>query len=182
VSAAVQSGEICSGQRIEGTFNGSRLPAFKQLDMRFTKGLSLGRLDVTAYLDVRNILNLRNVLQVFAVTNNTTSAEDSTRWFDREFGDLAGEAAANGRLNSSTGTIDLSAPTVCQNWVGSDAKAAQPSCVYLIRAEQRWGNGDGIYTKDEQANAIGAFYDFSRGDNRYTGPPRRARVGLEVNF
>jgi outer membrane receptor for ferrienterochelin and colicin len=182
VSAAIVAGEICSGQRIAGTFNGARLPSFKQVDLRLTKGLSLGALDVTAFLDVRNLLNFRNVLQVFTVTTNTTSAEDSTRWFDKELGDLANEASANNRLNSVTGDIDLSGPGACQNWIGSDAKAAQPSCVYLIRAEQRWGNGDGVYTRAEQSNAIKAFYDFSRGDNRFTGPPRRARLGIEVNF
>jgi hypothetical protein len=175
------SGEVCAGQRIAGTFNGSRLPSFKQLDMRFTKGFSLGHLDLTAYLDVRNILNFRNVLQVFTVTNNITSSEDSTRWFTKELGDMQAEGAQNGKLGSD-GTIDLSAPNACQNWINTSQKAAQPSCVYLIRAEQRFGNGDGLYTVAEQSNAASAFYQFVRGENRFTGTPRRARLGFEVNF
>jgi hypothetical protein len=180
-SAAILSGEVCAGQRIAGTFNGSHLPMFKQLDMRFTKGFNVGRLDLTAYLDVRNILNFKNVLQVFSVTNNTTSSEDSTRWFTKEFGDLRSEATKNGKLTTD-GSVDLTAPDVCRNWLTAAEKGGQPNCVYLIRAEQRWGNGDGLYTPDEQAKAIGAFYDFSRGENRFTGPPRRARLGIEVNF
>jgi carboxypeptidase family protein/TonB-dependent receptor-like protein len=180
-SAPIVSGEVCAGQRIAGTFNGSRLPSFKQLDMRFTKGFSLGRLDLTAYLDVRNILNFRNVLQVFTVTNNISSAEDSTRWFTRESGDLQAEAAKNNVLGTD-GTIDLTAPGVCKNWTSTSDKAVQPSCVYLIRAEQRWGNGDGLYTADEQESAIAAFYHFARGENRFTGTPRRARIGFELNF
>ena len=181
VSAAILSGEVCSGQRIAGTFNGSRLPTFKQLDMRFTKGFNLGRLDMTAYLDVRNIANFKNVLQVFTVTHNTTNAEDSTRWFARELGDMQAEGAQNNVLGSD-GTIDLSAPGVCQSWTNTSAKAAQPSCVYLVRAEQRWGNGDGLYTANEQSHAANAFYQFTRGENRFTGPPRRARIGFEINF
>jgi hypothetical protein len=181
VSADVLSGENCRGQEIAGTFNGARLPTFKQLDMRFTKGFGLGKFDLTAYLDIRNILNFRNVLQVFTVTNNISNAEDSTRWFQKEFGDLTSEASANNALQGN-GTINLSTPGVCTNWIGNDAKAAQPSCVYLIRAEQRWGDGDGLYTSAEQANAIQAFYNFVRGENRFTGPPRRARVGIELNF
>jgi outer membrane receptor for ferrienterochelin and colicin len=180
-SAAIVAGEVCAGQQIAGTFNGSHLPAFKQLDMRFNKGFSLGGVGVTAYLDVRNILNFKNVLQVFTVTNNIRSSEDSTRWFEKEFGDVQAEGAANSVLGAG-GTIDLSAPGVCQNWVNTSSEAAQPSCVYLVRAEQRWGNGDGLYTSDEQANAIRSFYDFTRGENRFTAPPRRARLGIELSF
>jgi len=180
-SSAIVSGEVCSGQQIAGTFNGSHLPSFKQLDMRFTKGLSLGGIGLTAYLDVRNILNFRNVLQVFTVTNNVTSSEDSTRWFTKEFGDVQSEAAANNVLGDDQ-TIDLSAPGVCANWVNTSSQGAQPSCVYLVRAEQRFGNGDGLYTTAEQSNAIQSFYDFARGENRFTGPPRRARLGIELSF
>jgi hypothetical protein len=180
-SAAIVSGEICAGQRISGTFNGARLPTFKQLDMRFTKGFGIGKLDMTAYLDVRNILNFKNVLQVFTVTNNIRSAEDSTRWFKKEYSDLQAEATVNNVLKAD-GTVDLTSPGVCANWQNQSKQQAQPSCVYLIRAEQRWGNGDGLYTAAEQGNAIGAFYEFTRGENRFTATPRRARHGLEVNY
>ncbi len=33
-----------------------------------------------------------------------------------------------------------------------------PNCVYLIRAEERYGNGDHIYTLAEQLNASNALY------------------------
>jgi hypothetical protein len=57
-----------------------------------------------------------------------------------------------------------------------------PSCVYLIRAEQRFGNGDGLYTVEEQNRAFSAYYNSFRNRNFFTDQPRRVRLGLEVNF
>jgi hypothetical protein len=54
--------------------------------------------------------------------------------------------------------------------------------VALIRAEQRFGNGDHFYTADEQRRASDALYNTIRGVHNFTGDPRRMRVGLEVNF
>ena len=62
------------------------------------------------------------------------------------------------------------------------APPAAPSCVYLIRAEQRFGNGDGVYTADEQNRAFTAFYQSYRGKNFFTDRPRQVRLGVEVNF
>jgi hypothetical protein len=52
----------------------------------------------------------------------------------------------------------------------------------LIRAEQRFGNGDGLYDASEQRRASDALYNTIRGIHNFTGDPRRMRVGLEVNF
>jgi hypothetical protein len=54
--------------------------------------------------------------------------------------------------------------------------------VYFVRAEQRFGNGDGVYDKSEQLRALDMLYEWARGEHRFTGPPRRARIGIEVNF
>jgi hypothetical protein len=54
--------------------------------------------------------------------------------------------------------------------------------VALIRAEQRFGNGDGLYDETEQRRASDALYNTIRGIHNFTGDPRRMRVGLEVNF
>ncbi len=66
------SGQVCD-REFEGDVNGARLPTFKQLDMRFTKGFGLGGMDLTAYLDARNIFNLQNTTTVFAVTNDVSN-------------------------------------------------------------------------------------------------------------
>jgi hypothetical protein len=54
--------------------------------------------------------------------------------------------------------------------------------MYLIRAEQRFGDGDGVFTIEEQSRAINALYDVARGEHAHTAPGRRARVGLEIAF
>jgi hypothetical protein len=59
---------------------------------------------------------------------------------------------------------------------------AAPNCVALIRAEQRFGNGDGLYDETEQRRASNSLYNTIRGIHNFTGDPRRMRVGLEVSF
>jgi len=168
--------------------NTQRLPAFKDLSARFTKGFGLGGVDVTAYLDVRNLLNFTNVLQVFAVNGDVRNDEERQGDPDFDPGGLATEGAANG-VAGADGELDLTfggladARTGCGNWVSSKGGApSAANCVYLIRAEQRYGNGDGVYTVDEQTNAINALYDVARGEHENVGFGRRARLGFEINF
>jgi hypothetical protein len=54
--------------------------------------------------------------------------------------------------------------------------------VYLIRAEQRFGNGNGVYTAEEQTRAFNSYYGSFRNRNFFTADPRRVRLGIEVNF
>jgi hypothetical protein len=52
----------------------------------------------------------------------------------------------------------------------------------LIRAEQRFGNGDGTYTAAEQVRAFSSYYHSFRNKNFFTDAPRRVRLGFELNF
>jgi hypothetical protein len=40
----------------------------------------------------------------------------------------------------------------------------------LIRAEQRFGGSDGVFTIEEQSQAINALYDVARGEHAHTAP------------
>jgi hypothetical protein len=180
-SREILSGGNCGGNQISGTFSGARLPSFKQLDVRLNKGFGLGGLELTAYLDVRNLLNFRNVLEVFTVTNNTTNQEDRDRFLSRELSDFADEATTNSALRADSAIV-LTGANVCRAWVDTGSAPAAPNCVYLVRAEQRFGNGDGIYDPAEQRNALGYLYEWARGEHRFTGPARRARIGIELSF
>jgi outer membrane receptor for ferrienterochelin and colicin len=184
---SVLSIENCVRLFPEG-LNTQRLPAFKELNTRFTKSFGLGGLDVTGYLDVRNLLNFRNVLQVFAVNGDTRNDVERADNMAADIGDLATEGTANG-VRSANGDIDLTfggaadRRTGCSNWVSSKGGApAAANCVYLIRAEQRYGDGDGLYTVEEQENSINALYDVARGEQQHLGLGRRARLGFEINF
>jgi hypothetical protein len=186
--------EGCARVFPEG-INSQRLPAFKQFDVRLTKGFGLGKFDVTAYLDVRNLLNFKNTLQVYAQNGDIVNNQERASHLRADLSDLATERDANsaGIADPTDGTADpgidlrfggLSDPrTGCTDWKSSKNSApAAANCVYLIRAEERFGNGDHIFTVGEQSNAINALYDAGRGEQEQTAPGRRARLGFEINF
>jgi hypothetical protein len=181
------SGDNCDREFPEG-LNQSRLPAFKNLNLRLTKGFGLGGLDVTAYLDARNILNFRNIIQVFTQTNDVRNLDEEENEFAANAEEVQAEAEHSGVTVSEDGTIDLRFGGIpdrrvgCSTWVTTDDVGAAPNCVALIRAEQRFGDGDGLYTATEQRRASDALYNTIRGIHNFTGDPRRMRLGLEVSF
>ena len=182
----VISGGVCS-QLLEGTFqyNGQRLPMYKQFDLRVTKGFNLGRFDLTAFADIRNLFNFKDEYQVFSQTGDVTNPQAIAI---NRLGDLqafAQEASANGVLGADS-TINLTFGGTgtggCGNWVNQGGASATPNCIYLIRAEQRYGNGDGLFTVAEQTRASDALYNVFRGLSSFTLMGRQIRLGLEVNF
>ena len=70
----------------------------------------------------------------------------------------------------------------CGAWVNAGALPAVPNCVYLIRAEERYGDGDHRFTLQEQRRASAASYRVDRGTHQFLGEPRRLRLGLELTF
>ena len=186
--------DVVSGDNCEDFFpeplNSSRLPSFKNLDVRLTKGFNLRGVDITGYLEARNVLNFKNIVQVFAVTNDVANATEEGANFAADSADLAVEAAEGGFLLGD-GSIDLSFgntdPTSdpranCDAWLRQDGSPGAPNCVALIRAEQRYGNGDHIFDLDEQRAASDALYYEVRGIHNFTSTPRRFRLGVELNF
>ncbi|HUR95768.1 MAG TPA: carboxypeptidase regulatory-like domain-containing protein [Gemmatimonadales bacterium] len=181
---SIMSIENCNALFPEG-INSQRLPAFKELNTKLTKSFGLGGLDVTGYLDVRNLLNFKNVIQVFAVNGDVSNAEERQQNLQSDLDDLASERDQNGALGAvgPDGAINLNfAHETCNNWVSSKNDPAAANCIYLIRAEERYGNGDHVYTVEEQTRAINALYDVARGTQEQYGAPRRARLGFEINF
>lgn len=190
----VFSGQVCQQGGFEGGLNTARLPSFKQFDLRFTKGFGIGGLDLTGYLDVRNVLNFENVLSVFVTTNDVVNDVERQRDIASNLESFSNEADDNGILDDASdgdpengrGDIDLTfggqGVSGCADYVTTQGDAAAPSCIYLIRAEQRYGNGDGTFSLDEQRTVASASYDAGRGLFAFTGDGRRARLGLEINF
>ena len=180
----VFAGGVCS-RRLDGDYNGARLPSLRQFDLRVTKGFSLGGLDLQAYTEVRNLFNFRNVNTVFAQTNDIKNNKERDRIRADEIEAFSNEANRNGVLAADS-TIDLTfggaSAGGCGAWVRDDGSSAPPNCVYMIRAEQRYGNGDGLFTQTEQIRASDALYNVFRGLSSFTGAPRRIRLGFEVNF
>ena len=90
--------------------------------------------------------------------------------------------------DEASGDMDLTfggaGASGCGDWVnGSNDDPSVPNCVYLIRAEQRYGNGDGIYTVDEQLNASNASYYANQAAPTYFyGAGTQLRLGVEFTF
>ncbi len=189
----VLSGQVCS-RVFEGDVNGARLPLLKQFDLRATKGFGLGGVDVTAYLDIRNLFNFKNTTRVYAVTNDVNSGAALDEVLEGDLDGLSAEALQNGAL-AANGDINLpgfngarpltgSNPLdmYCADWVDSGAVPSSPGCIYLVRAEERYGNGDRLFTIEEQTAASTANFNRTLGLQRFTGPGRDMRVGIELNF
>jgi|GEM_PF-361257 len=186
VDETVVSGDNCDAV-FPDPLNSSRLPSFKNLDLRLTKGFALGGLDLTGYVEARNLLNFKNIIQVFTTTNDVNNANEEVKNFSADSADYANEADASGALNGD-GSIDLSfggatdPRTGCGSWVNQGGEPAAPNCVALIRTEERYGNGDHVFDLDEQRRASDALYYTVRGIHNFSSNPRRMRLGLEVNF
>jgi hypothetical protein len=181
---SVLSGEPCATFFV-GEFLGSRLPAFKRLDLRISKTLSLAGRELVAYLDGRNVLNFENVLRVFAVTGKTSNPAEAAQVYQQDSAGFANVGQANG-IYGVTGELDLryggAAASGCGNFINAQFTPSAPDCVYLIRVEERFGDGDHIFTLAEQRRASSTAYAADRDEFAFLGPPRRVRVGIEVRF
>lgn len=180
----VFSGQVCS-RRFEGDFNGARLPITKNFDLRVTKGFAIGGLDFTAYAEGRNLFNFKNITRVYTQTNDITNKQERDRVLAGNLESYAKEGDRNGVLQADS-TINLTfgggGAGGCGGWVTQDGISATPNCVYLIRTEERYGDGDGLFTQAEQTRAVDALYSAFRGVSNFTGAPRRIRLGFAVNF
>ncbi|HTS90209.1 MAG TPA: hypothetical protein VMG41_17080 [Gemmatimonadales bacterium] len=177
-------GPGCVGLSATG-LNSARLPTTKVIDLRLSKGFSLAGTTLTAFIDARNLFNTENITQVFTETGTTADPLDHSLNLLGDRQAYAQEAAANGVLMSDS-TINLQfagqAEGGCGTWVNAGGSSATPNCVYLIRAEQRFGNGDHLFTVAEQTRASDALYQVGKGLQYFTAPGRLLRFGLEVGL
>ena len=177
----------CSTGDFTSEINGLRLPGLKQLDARFTKSFGLGGLGPD---------RLRRRPEHPELHEHHPRVPGQQRHRERggvhaptrasSASSLRTEATQNEAFDAATGDIDLAsagrASAAAAAWVNASSTPSAPNCVYLIRAEQRFGNGDGLYTADEQQRAFNSYYGSFRNRNFFTDAPRRVRLGLEVNF
>ena len=163
-----------------------RLPTTRQLDLRITKSMGGQRHPVTIYVDARNLLNARNVLQAVTGSGGLRSPRAEIVRFSSDSQAFANEAKANSLYDPATGAMNLQfgggGRSGCADFVNTNGQGAAPDCLYLLQAEQRWGNGDGVFTLAEQQRASLAYFNTQYGIQQLTGSPRRIRVGVQVGF
>lgn len=161
------------------SFAYERLPARKVLDLRFSKALGDAPYAPRFFIDARNLLNFTNVIRTFRDSGRVNIARERT--IEGGLGEVRDEASQNGAFDAATGAINLSTPGICAAWVTTQESGGTPNCVALVRAEARYGNGDGVYTEDEQRTAVGAAFDATYL-TRFNGTPRRVRIGIEMGI
>ncbi len=162
----------------EESVNSSTMPWTKTLDLRVTKGFKFASTaDLTLFADIRNLFNFKNVTRIYTETGDVVNSAYQTKLLTPEFINLQSEAKANGANNANgiTDAIDL---RNCGSWAG----AGVVDCVNLTRVESRFGNGDGIYTLQEQTTALNAYYNQVAGPQNFYSAPRSIRIGFELGF
>lgn len=175
------TGDACAATFV-GERNAFRLPSVKQVDLRLSKGFEIAGTSVNTFVDVRNAIGADRVRGVFLVTGTTQNdaARDAATVAAKD--SYALEGSWNGVLRAD-GALDLTFGTgACDNWLATSGVLAPPNCVLLIRAEERFGNGDGVFDPAEQDRAIEAYYQSLFGTHTFLGAPRRVRLGFSVGF
>lgn len=173
------SDEACPPMPFIGIDDYERLPARKVLDLRFSKALGDAPYAPRFFVDARNLLNFGNTIRAFRDPSRVDDAREAL--IANGVGTVRDEALANAAYDESTGTVNLATPGICSAWITTQHEGGAPNCVALLRAEARYGNGDGIYTIDEQRTAAGAAVDAAYLP-RLNGTPRRVRIGIEVGI
>jgi len=169
---------------LEGT---AQLPLFKTIDIRLTRSFPLGHLGGAVFLESTNLLNWTNLTDIFTETQGVKNDQYRARWLDQQVAQLETEAQTEGLLTvtgSGESAVDLRSPGVCTGWGARAANGAggPADCVLLQRAERRFGNSDGLFTRSEYSTSFGAWYDLANAPYRFYGPGRRIRLGVELSF
>jgi hypothetical protein len=165
----VGGGQLSNTQFSSGTLseqlNASRGPMLKSFDLRLTKGFDVFGTGARFVVDARNPFNIANTHQVF----NETGSIQNEKWYDL--------AIAEELLNENgTGSIS---DRVIADWPENEVNRYM-----LARAEERFGNGDGVFTVAEQTEAWGTYFNYANARSawRLRTSNQSLRLGLEFVF
>ena len=152
----------------ESAINGNTTPWNWTFDFRLTKGFQLGRsLNLQAFLDWRNPLNLTSQTTLFL----ETAAALNEQHFDQQLG----TALRDSRLDGDNTIRDFD--------IVAESPETEFNKFMLLRAEERYGDGDGIYTVEEQERAFGQRYEDAWGENvAFRTSDQSFRLGLRLAF
>jgi hypothetical protein len=168
--------------------NSNRLPMFKNVNLRVTKGFNLGRsLDLTAYADFRNLFNWRTVTTVFSATGDVQNPLQFSENFKNDSTDFYTEVGYNnstqgGGILDANGTVNLTGANTCNDWSQTNGQGGLPSCFGIYRAEERFGNGDHMLTEAEYKQIFTTYYNVGAGPGNFESPPRTIILGVELTF
>jgi hypothetical protein len=146
--------------------NASRGPGILTFDTRITKGFRVFGFGARAFADMRNPFNIANTNRIFMETGELTN----NVWYERQIQAL---------LLNQTGTGDVRDMDIA-TWPAENAVNRH----MLRRAEERFGNGDGIFTVEEMTNAWGSYFNYATNSApwRMRTSNQSLRLGLEFTF
>jgi len=136
------------------------------LDFRFTKGFQLGQnWNIQAFVDWRNPFNLTTNTDVFLETGGTVNEQYRNDSFTTRIDDP--------ELPAGPTDIDIIA----------DVAANDFNKFMLLRAEERFGDGDGVFTVEEQDAAFMADWENANGQKAHFETSNQLlRLGFRVAF
>ena len=151
----------------ESAIGALETPWQTRIDLRFTKSFPLGKeWNIQAFVDWRNPFGFAATNRVFAETGN-----------------LVNERARNDWIVLATGDVMLDGDTEIRDF---DIMAESPEIDFnkymLLRAEERYGNGDGIFTVEEQELSFGQDWEAWRGRYLLVDSNQNLRLGFRVAF
>ena len=170
--------------------NANRLPMFKNVDLRLTKGFNLGHsLDLTAYADFRNLFNWQTVTSVFAATGDIQNPLQFSQNFKNDSTEFYNEVVHNnsllgGNILEADGSVNLVAngPATCDSWSLTNGQGGLPSCFGIYRAEERFGDGNHVLTPTEYKQIFTTYYNVGSGPGNFEVAPRSIILGVELTF
>jgi outer membrane receptor protein involved in Fe transport len=147
----------------------ARMPWQTFFDLKIQKGMKLMGWNAQLFVDARNILDLKNQIGIFQTTNDVIDEEVYRTRVESHRQTLGG-----GNMQESVDLRSLSA---------AGAGVRNEVDLYLLQqAEGRFGNGDQLFTAEEQQRAFRAAEIFLTGPQDLFGPGRRLRLGFELAF
>jgi len=155
------------GSSITSSFGGLTMPWQIEFDIRLSKGFSLGRgLNVQAFVDWRNPFDIARTDFVFGETGDTRNNLALEQW--------AGEALTDPLLDGDTNIRDFD--------IAAESQDNSFNTFMLMRAEERFGNGDGIFTVEEQTTAFTQDWYHFGGEHIMAPSNQSLRLGLRLAF
>jgi hypothetical protein len=155
------------GALLESSISALEMPWQIEFDLRLAKGFGLGRgLNLQVFVDWRNPFNISTTNVVFAETGDTSHDLARTDWISDSMIDI--------RLDGDSEIRDFD--------IAIESPENDFNKYMLMRAEQRWGNGDGVFAVEEQEAAFGQSWEYSRGQYVLAPSNQSLRLGLRLAF
>jgi hypothetical protein len=148
---------------LAGNFQSARVPGGRTLDLRLTKGFAVAGSVARLVLDFRNPLGLEMTRTVYAETGTV----DNDLYRESQIEMLLLNYLARGTVQDEV--IDALTEVTANRFA-------------LHRAEQRFGNGDGIFSVAEQRAVVTSYYELTQGMQWRRAALRTMRIGIEIGF